>query len=189
MKCIKILMTIFCFYLFGCNKTTQTNNFAFDKDAVGKLTSKTLISAIDSLYPTDSIVKRNSNNAFLSSNGEIEIFDASGDKLLIIEPTSKSTETNTIKSIQIIDPRFTTKNGISIASTFKELKEAFPISKINNTLSTAVVFIDSLNAYVTIDKKFLPIAYRNNTDLKIEANSIADSAKIKHFWIQWNDIK
>lgn len=185
----KMLLACTCLCFMGCTNSEQSNTFEFGKNTVGKLTSQTVISAIDSLYATDSIVNRNRNGAFISSNREIEIYDPSGKKLLIIEPKSSNAKTSTIKSVQIIDPRFTTKNGISTTSTFKDLKEAFPISKINNTLSTAVVFIDSLNAYVTIDKKFLPESYQNNTDLKIEANIIPDSARIKHFWIQWNDIK
>ncbi|MFL1897412.1 hypothetical protein ACJRPK_17050 [Aquimarina sp. 2-A2] len=185
----RILILISCIFLWGCSSSEQTNPFNFGKNKVGKLTPQTSISAIDSLYKNDSIVNRNHTNALLSNTNEIEIYDSSGKKLLIIEPSTDDTNSAMIKSIQIIDPRYSTEEGISINSTFKDVRETFPISKINNTLSTAVVFVDSLNAYITIDKKFLPTNYKNNTDIKIEANVIPDSATIKHFWIQWNPVK
>ena len=90
-----------------------------------------------------------------------------------------------IESIQIIDPKYKTATGLSSSSYYKDIKDNYPVSKIESTLSSAVVFVDSLNAYFTIDKKELPMIYRGNTSQKIEANSIPDSAKIKHFWISW----
>ncbi|UJH89708.1 hypothetical protein LZ575_11615 [Antarcticibacterium sp. 1MA-6-2] len=61
----------------------------------------------------------------------------------------------------------------------------YSISRIENTLNSAVVFIDELNIYLTIDKKELPSSLRFDTDTRITPNQIPDNAPIKHFMISW----
>jgi len=53
-------------------------------------------------------------------------------------------------------------------------------------LSAAVIFVDSIQASITIDKKELPSELKFNTDIKIKSSQIPDSAKIKHFLINWD---
>jgi len=92
-----------------------------------------------------------------------------------------------IESIQVIDPRYKTVSGLSVSGVFKDIKESYTITKINNTLSAAVIFVDSIQASITIDKKELPSELKFNTDTKIEASQIPDTAKIKHFLINWDE--
>ena len=74
---------------------------------------------------------------------------------------------------------------IGLASTFKDIQTYYPISRIENTLSSAVIFIDEINAYVTIDKKQLPSKLQFDTDAKIQPSQIPDTAVIKQFWLGW----
>jgi hypothetical protein len=62
----------------------------------------------------------------------------------------------------------------------------YNISRIENTLNAAVVFLDEINAYITIDKKELPSDLRYDTDSKIRASQIPDEARIKYFMIYWD---
>ena len=110
-----------------------------------------------------------------------------GAKLLVLEAKDESDPTSTIENIQVIDARYKTASGLSSGSTFKSIKDNYAISKINNTLSTAVIFVDSIQAYFTIDKKELPVTFQNSTDAKITVSDIPDTAKIKHFWISWSE--
>ena len=105
---------------------------------------------------------------------------------MILEPLQEFDSTSTIGYIRVLDPRYKTKSGLSTQSTFKDIMEDYNISRIENTLNAAVVFLDEINAYITIDKKELPADLRYDTDSKIRASQIPDDAKIKYFMIYWD---
>ncbi|RZS91923.1 hypothetical protein EV197_3027 [Aquimarina brevivitae] len=171
--------------LTSCDDDKIDPKFEISSTQVGMLKKTTTVKQLDSIFKNDSMVKAEKGSRYLSSSKEITIYDKKGEKLLIMEPIEGENPDATIESVQIIDKRYQTASGISSDSYFKDIKDNYPISKIENTLSSAVVFVDSLNAYFTIDKKELPLLYRGNTDQKIEAQNIPDSAKVKHFWVSW----
>lgn len=177
----------FLIIMVSCQKNTAPDPFEISQNKIGLLTDEIKINQLDSIYKNDSIIKRTVNSSFSNSQNEIEVYEKGGKKLLVLEPYSND-PTATIKNIQIIDARYHTIKGANVKGTFKNIKDHYPISKINNTLSTAVVFVDSLQAYFTIDKKDLPDEYQFNTSAKITAEKIPDSAKIKHFWISWDKL-
>ncbi len=172
--------------VYSCKKKEQ-DPFAISKNRIGLLTSTTPVKALDSIYALDSIVRLEANDKGIRTSNEIEIYSKRGTKLLILEPRAGIAADVTIKRIQLVDPRFKTETGFSVASTFAEVKAQYPISKINNTLSTAVIFIDSIGAYFTIDKEELPDEFKYSADAKIELDRIPDAATIKHLWIQWEE--
>lgn len=169
----------------SCTKEKVDRRFEISSTKVGLISKKTSVKQLDSIFSNDSLVRGQKGNQYLSSSNEIAVYSKTGAKLLIMEAKESNNPNSQIESIQIIDPRYKTLSGLSAASYFKDIKDNYPVSKIESTLSSAVVFVDSLNAYFTIDKKELPIIYRDNTSQKIEAKNIPDSAKIKHFWVSW----
>jgi len=178
-----ILGTIICISLLACGR--DSDPFLIDSTRVGSLTKEVRINQLDSVFSEDSIVRIGSGNEFLSSNNEIQIFDKEGKPLLILEPIQQFDSTSTIGYIQILDSRFQTEKGLSNISTFGDVVENYKISRIENTINSAVVFIDELNIYLTIDKKQLPASLRFDTDAKISASQIPDDAKIKYFMVSW----
>lgn len=129
-----------------------------DTNRVGPLTKEIRINQLDSIFKNDSIVRNISKTQFLNTANNIEIYDKDGTPLLILEPVQQFDSTSTIGYIQIIDPKFQTAKGLNIKSTFGEVVEKYAISRIENTLNSAVIFIDELNLYLTIDKKNYPPA-------------------------------
>lgn len=105
--------------------------------------------------------------------------------MLMLAPVQSFDSTSTIGNIRIIDKRFKTETGLGVSSTFKDILSNYDISRIENTLDAAVVFIDKINAYVTIDKKNLSEKFQNNTSTSIEISDIPETAPIKYFWIGW----
>ena len=178
---------VFLILLTSCQKESQPNPFEIAKNRVGLLTNEIQLNQLDSIFANDSIANRKAGNQFLSKSNEIEIYEKGGTKLLVLEAKDESDPTSTIENIQVIDSRYKTASGLSSGSTFKNIKDNYTISKINNTLSTAVIFVDSIQAYFTIDKKELPVTFQNSTDAKITVSDIPDTAKIKHFWISWSE--
>lgn len=172
-------------FVISCAKDTKQDLFEISSKKIGSLTPDIKISQLDSIYKNDSIVRNNMNSSLLNNNSTIEIYEKGGEKLLILEPADTKPDP-TIAYIQVIDPRYHTKSGISNTSIYKDIKEKYNISKINNLLSTVVIFVDSIQATFTIDKKELPAALRAGTSAKIEASQIPDTAKIKHFMISWD---
>ncbi|GAA4274289.1 hypothetical protein U6A24_15040 [Aquimarina gracilis] len=180
-------LLILAMLILSCQKEEKQDPFEISNNRIGLLTNEITVKQLDSIFATDSIVKRIARGQSLRNVNEIEIFEKGGSKLLVLEARQKSAPSATIQNIQIIDPRYKTGLGVSSSSNFKDIKDNYSISKINNTLSTAVIFVDSIQAYFTIDKKELPQKFQFNTDTKIEISDIPDTAKIKHFWIHWDE--
>lgn len=180
-----LLLLLFTSSLFfSCNK--EQDPFLISANSIGKLTKDVQIKDLDSVFPQDSIVKQVSEGELYKSNNEIEIYDKKGKKMLLMEPVQAFDSTSTVGFIQVLDPRFKTAKGLNTESTFKDIVENYNISRIENTLSAAVIFIDDLNIYVTIDKKQLPAELRYDTQMRIQASQIPDEAKIKYFMIDWD---
>lgn len=179
-------MVLICFSIISCQKDKKQDPFEISYNRIGKLTHTTQVRQLDSIYANDSIVKNAKENQFVTISNTIEIYEKGGTKLLRLEPKEENDPASVIESIQIIDPRYKTISGLSVASYFKDIKDQYTITKINNTLSAAVIFVDSIQASITIDKKELPSELKFNTDIKIKSSQIPDSAKIKHFLINWD---
>ncbi|GAA4108239.1 hypothetical protein GCM10022393_04140 [Aquimarina addita] len=174
--------------IISCQKgDKEHDSFEITSNRIGHLTNKVRLHQLDSVFANDSIVRKTASNELLSATNEIEIYEKGGKKLLILEARSATDSSSTIENIEVIDHRYKTPSGLTPDGTFKDIKEHYTISKINNTLSAAVIFVDSIQAYITIDKKELPVALRTDTDIKIEATQIPDTAKIKHFLISWDE--
>lgn len=169
----------------ACNNK-EDDPFLINAVQVGPLKKESKINKLDSIFPNDSIARQTSGTQQLRSTDEIKIFDENGKALLSLEPLQDFDSTSTVGYIRVLDARFKTKGGLNINSTFKEVQENFTISRIENTINAAVVFLDEINAYITIDKKQLPANLRYDTNAKINASQIPDDAKIKYFMIYWN---
>ncbi len=177
-----ILFILFIF--ISCEK--EQDPYLIGPTNIGMLTKDVKINKLDSVFAQDSIVRQVNDDDLYRKNNEIGIYDRQGKKLLLLEPVQAFDSTSTVGFIQVLDPRFKTAKGLSTASTFKDIFENYNISRIENTLSAAVIFIDDLNAYVTIDKKQLPAELRYDTQTRIQASQIPDDAKIKYFMIDWD---
>lgn len=165
---------------------TETDPFLIQKGAIGDLTSKTAMKQIDSIFSNDSIVKLNPVKNAIGTQGDVEIYEKGGAKLLLLSPNDEIDPESTITNIQIFDSRYKTAKGLNSASTFKEVKDNYLISDIETTIKNVVVFLSDSEIYLTIDKKELPEDLRYNSSLKIEASQIPDKAVFKYFMIGWD---
>lgn len=171
--------------IISCQKD-EDDPYLITANQVGALKKDSKINQLDAIFEDDSIVRQTSGPELLKSTDEIKIFDKEGKALLSLEPLQEFDSTSTVGYIQVLDSRYQTKSGLNTESTFKDIQENYTISRIENTINAAVVFLDEINAYVTIDKKLLPSDLRYDTDSKIMASQIPDDAKIKYLMIYWN---
>ncbi|MEH6512898.1 hypothetical protein [Maribacter arcticus] len=177
------LLILSCCILMNC-AGEQKNDFQISGDQVGKLTKQSLARDIDLIFEKDSVVQDTVKLNFGSGASKIKIYERGGLLLLTLTPNTDSIAT--IQNIQINDSRFITEKGISKESTFKEIKDKYPIKKIITSLNNVVVLLKNSDLYFTIDKKELPESLRYNANSKIEEVQIPDNAKVKYMMIGWD---
>ena len=163
----------------------EINPFLISNDSVGALTRGMTIKEIDSIFAQDSIVKLYAQNEELPTQGEVEIYEKNGTKLVSISPVTNNDPDALISNFQFFDPRYKTDKGLNLSSTFKDIKANYKISNIETTISTVVIFIEDNDLFINIDKNELPENFRYNPNLVIDVTNIPDEAKIKYFMLSW----
>ena len=176
----------FCtFVLIQC--TNNNNTHIISNGSIGSLTSKTPLNQIEGIFNNDSIVSVTTADKELGLLGDVEVYSKKGEKLLLLSPNNQNSADATINTIRVYDSRYKTNKGLSVESTFKDLKKNYEISGIQTSIDAVVIFLKDSDVFVTIDKKELPENLRYNTNLTIEASQIPKEATFKYFMIAWED--
>ncbi|MDC6352578.1 hypothetical protein PP178_13535 [Zeaxanthinibacter sp. PT1] len=168
------------FALSAC-QSEKENKFEIGINHVGTLQKTTAVDELEGIFSGDSLVR--DTPAFGISDPRIKVYEKGGDHLLTLTPGTDSLKT--IENINIHDPRFRTEEGVSLESTFKDIRDNYSIKKLVTFRNNVVVFIKESDVYFTIDRKELPENLRYNPDAKIEAVQIPDAAKIKYMMVGW----
>lgn len=183
MKKTLLLGAIATLLFVQCGK--ETDPYMISNGQIGSFTKEFQTKQIDSVFATDSIVKLNPTENALGTQGEVEIWDKNGEKLLLLSPDNERDPNSTITNIQVFDSRYKTDKGLNSGSTFKDLKDNYTITNLQTTINSVVIFLEETDVYVTIDKKQLSENLRYDPSLKIEASQIPDEATFKYFMIGW----
>ncbi|MBU2949441.1 hypothetical protein KO493_01885 [Tamlana agarivorans] len=171
--------------LSSCGK--KQNPFEISKQHIGLLTDSTQVKDLEKVFPNDSVVKFIAGDEFTGNIDNIEIFEKGGNKLLTLTPKFALDSTSVITNVRVIDNRFKTDKNISSISTFKDIHEQYKVSKISNLINSVVVTVSEINAAFTIDKKELPSNLRFDMNLKFDPTHIPDTAKVKYFFLNWDN--
>ncbi len=185
MKNLVCAVMVCTLLLVSCAKDTAPDPFLIGKHHIGLLTDSTQVKDLEIIFSNDSVVRFIAGDEFTGAVNSIEIFEKGGKKLLDLSPEEALDSTSVISSVRIIDKRYKTEKKISNLSTFKDIKDAYKISKIDNLINAIVVSVNEINASFTIDKKELPSSLRFDMDLSIDALQIPEKAKIKYFMVHW----
>ncbi len=179
-----IYITIVSLFITSCGKNQDP--FLIQKQNIGNLTDSTQIKDLKMIFAKDSVVNYSGADEFTININNIDIYDTDGKALLTLSPERKADSTATLNSVRVLDPRYKTEKGISTASTFKDIENAYTITKIDNIINVIVLNVKEIDASFTIDKNELPSNLRFDTSASIEASQIPDNAKIKYFFVHWN---
>lgn len=182
---LKKIIAIISVTLLFIECKEEINPFLISNDSVGALTRGMTIKEIDSIFAQDSIVKLYAQNEELPTQGEVEIYEKNGTKLVSISPVTNNDPDALISNFQFFDPRYKTDKGLNLSSTFKDIKANYKISNIETTISTVVIFLEDSDLFINIDKNELPENFRYNPNLVIDITNIPDEAKIKYFMLSW----
>ena len=179
-----ISLLILTLIFSSCKK--EQDPFLVSKNNVGLLTDSTQVKDIKMAFPNDSVINYKGDTTFKIPMNMVEIYNKEGKLLLTLTPKKMSDSTSTITNVRIEDARYQTDKNISSLSKFKDIQDAYKISKIDNLLSSLVISVNEINAQFAIDKTELPANLRYDMNLNFEASQIPDNAKIKYFFINWN---
>lgn len=189
---MKIAQNIVCLIMMSLLfiQCSNENTYIIEKGKVGNLSTRTKVKDLKSIFPLDSIkrnfssIEEEEETSFFNDNDEYEIFSKEGGKLLAIIPVEQKDSTSKLKSIQIFNPNYKTKKGIGLSSTFKDVKENYIINKVETTLTSAMLYIDELNATIAIDKEEMGLQKFSREEIALD--QIPDVSKIKYFTIWFN---
>lgn len=173
------------------SQCTNENAFLIKKNSVGLISNTDKVSDIEFIFANDSIVSYLSEgdlgdgkSKFNGGSDKYLIYSKEGNHLLTLVPKNSQDSTSTIKYVDVFDNQFKTEKGVSLKSEFKDVNLHYMINKVETTLSSATLYIDELNATITIDKKELGINPFSVDKVKLE--QIPEMAKIKSMTI-WFD--
>ena len=177
-----IITTIALIGLIACNN--NKNNFLITNNSIGVLQKNTPIQKLDSIFAKDSIVNSNvKEELHYTSSERITIFSKEGKELLEITPTTSEKGVEVIESVLVLSPLYITEKGISLESTFKDVKDKYTDLEIQPSISSVLVTPKGQNFYFTFDKTAIKTAF-SLTD-NISKDDIEEGAKIKHITINF----
>lgn len=180
-----LLIVAFAALLFA-QCAEEKDPFLIKNGEIGHLSKQIKMKQVDSIYAMDSIVKLSSIENALGTQGEVEVYEKGGKKLLLLSPDDESDPNSVISNIQIFDDRFKTEKGLHLNSTFADVKANYEVVGIQNAINSVVVFLKDSDIYITIDKKELPESLRYNYNAKVDVTQIPDAAKFKYLMIGWD---
>ena len=182
---IYLLIAFISWAIIACNGNTD---YLIAKGRVGKLNKSTTVKELATIFKNDSLVvdikdieeDTQGESKYFREDDQYRVYSKDGKHLLTITPLKQHDSSSTLKSIEIFSNRYKTKKGISLFSPYKDIHANYAL-RITNTLSSAHIDIDELNATMTIPKKEIGINEFNRE--KISLDQIPDLAKVSHFTV------
>ncbi|WP_152287303.1 hypothetical protein [Flavicella marina] len=174
-----MIQTIFksvlvCFFAVQLVACSGNDAYTISKNRVGLVTNETTVEEVDALFENDSIVKNLSEGvlgykgSYTQADDYYYIYSKEGKHLLTLTPKEPLDSLSTFKVIEIHDELYTTEEGIGLGSTFEEINLLTNISKTESTFTKVVLYLDALNATMTLDKLDLGITTIQTNDVQLE---------------------
>lgn len=145
------------------------------KNQLGKIKKNTSIEELDKMFKNDSIEKYPSNAEIIR---EYRVFGINGKPDLIFFPIVENDSMKGLDHVKIYSSRYMTEKGISTTSTFKDIADNYSIDKIEPSFSAAILFIDEINATISLNKEDLGLDEFNMNDIR--QDQIPDEAGIRY---------
>lgn len=153
----------------------QGNDTLIAKNQLGKINKNTSIEELDKLFKNDSIQKNPQDSELVR---EYKVFGTNGKVDLTFVTRIQNDSIKGLDLVKIYGPQYATEKGISTISTFRNIADAYSIDKIEPSFSAAILFIDEINATISLDKKDLGLDEFNMNDIR--QDQIPDEAGIRY---------
>lgn len=173
-----ILLALWAFIAIGCQHTNK--QFLLTDNSVGEFPKDSLIGSLERIYK-DFEVERPLGKSEPGAVQAILIREKNEAKSLLLEITPQKNLPEKIASIEVLDARFKTEKGISLSSTFADIKKVYTEIDIEPSFYSVVIMPKNTNIYFTISKEALS---PSPTGTFSEAD-IPEAAKISRLMINW----
>ena len=177
----KLFLLVSAWFLFVQCAPEKEDPFLISKDRVGKLMKNQVVADIEQVYMADSVV-RDTTSMNMGRNNKIEVYEKGGKLLLTLTPVTDSIVR--VENVRIHDPRYRTEAGISLESTFGDIKQAYEIRKVVSSMNNILILLKDHPMYVTISREDLPAALRYSSS-SVDVVQIPDDARIKYLMVGW----
>ncbi len=178
MKIRVLLLVVLSVVLAQCNSADKT---LIAKNKVGEITKATKFNNIEEIFAKDSIVSLPEGSDEPTS---YKIFKEGKLAMIVNKLIDNDTLINQIENVQVFDAAYTTDRKISTNSTYKDVADQYTINKVEPTFTSAILFVDEINATIALNKKDLNI---DEFDMrKIDKDQIPDRTAVKTITI-WFD--
>ena len=145
------------------------------KNQLGKIKKNTSIEELDKIFKNDSVEKYPSNSEIIR---EYRVFGINGKPDLVFTPLVRNDSMKGLDLVKIYSSRYITEKGISTTSTYKDIADNYSIDKIEPSFSSAILFIDEINATISLNKEDLGLEEFNMNDIR--QDQIPDEAGIRY---------
>ena len=159
----------------------RSKSYQLTKNNVGPLNSSTQVFQLSRLFKDDSIKAILSEGvlgyqgAYSQEDDRYFVYSKKGAHLLTITPKEPLDSLSTLRNVVVHDPRYTTPEGLGLDSSFAEIHLLTRIGKVETTFTQALLFLDDLNATMTLNKADLGL--RTSSLAPIQLEQIPDQVK------------
>ncbi len=163
-------------------KNTVTNK------SIGVFDNSATIKEVLHTVPFDQIRKKAGHGEFKDDiYDDYEIYDHNARHLFTLTPKDTAQIEQKINRVLIKSPFFKTDKGINCKSTYKDIKNAYTITKIEPTREHIVLIVNDINANFSIPKTKLKKGWWNDKTKTVNTSKIPLNAQIDDFILWWNN--
>lgn len=145
------------------------------KNQLGEIDKNTSIEDLDKIFVNDSIEKFPVDAEMIR---EYRVFGKDGKPSLVFLTRVHNDSIKGMELVKIYSSRYKTEKGVSTKSTFKDVVDNYSIDKIEPSFSAAILFVNELNATISLNKQDLNL---DEFDMrKINQGRIPDEASIMY---------
>lgn len=169
-KLIAVLVLAVLFISCG-----QDKNTLIVKNQLGKINKSTSLEELDKMFKNDSIERLPKGEELIR---QYSVFGADGKQKLVFVTKLKNDSIKGLELVKIYSDTYLTEKGISTASSFGEISGNYTINKIEPSFSSAILFIDEINATISLNKQDLNLDEFNMNPIR--QDQIPDEASINY---------
>jgi len=155
------------------------------KNSIGDITSEMTLEDIFKRVPAAQIELKEEGEFADDKYDVYTIYTRYFEPLLNISPKKRAAMKQRVNRVIVLNPLFHTEQGITTASTFGDIKQAYSITRIEPDKKDIVVVVDDLRASFSIPKSKLPATWWDEKTKTVNSSQIPSSAPIRNFVLRW----
>ncbi len=157
-------------------------------NSIGVFNTQNTIAEILHTLPNVQIKKKVGYGEFKDDlYDDYEVYNHNNQLLFTLTPKDTANVNQKINTVMVNSPFFKTDKGITVNSTYGDIKKAYTINGFTPTREYVSFNVNEINANFSIAKSKLPKDWWNEKTKKVNENKIPLDAQIDSFTLWWID--